>query len=522
MRCVNSRSRSAWALTVAAVASACTRVAGPAETSPRPPANSGRAATATTVIAEPTADAGASRLAIGERAASSCPAPVEFSRLDAPRAIDPDWARPARGAIVQCARGSAEFRAATRAYEALDTRIDALQPGADVAPVRSELQQLLGHPCFALGVIDDDLPAAMSAHSLRTWWSTGGDTWVQSLLDAQPNGLSQHVTSWFAPTERRSLALEENRDSPIASVLCPEADERCGVETAPFVLRIERLLAGQAAIAVAARSEHADPPRRTAEDWNTYCERLTAAVRPAIRYATWRTCVTEHVRERALALPLGRFRLPTGWLVIEGRRGHHQYCNELEAVHLETGALYRVKECNAMRFVRSFLARDAGPDTGVSPFVFETGRVDPSAIREATLALLLARYVTRDAMESVGHTLPARVRIEHPAGEAAQFHGFGMGGSSSGNTLLRWSWFARGCERVHGTFVWPDSFDPVENVAAHFVAVSEATLDPGGPLEAPLPQWIVSDAPDEPAPSEGPDETRVRLRRALRERLGVE
>lgn len=506
----------------------CARPVSQPETVRSTVMNSGRAAPQRIVAATVATDARPSQLTRAERAAQSCPASIEYSTLEHAAAIAPAWAVPARGTITQCPPSSAAFREAQSAYQSFSTRMDALRPGEDVGPIKLELARMLSHRCFAIGIVDGVMPSGASAHSLRSWWEDGGDAWVRSLLETTAPQSTQRSTRWFAPTERRSLVLEEHRDSPLASVLCPASDTDCGRESATFVLRFERLLAGQAALEAVRETEHTDPPRRSAEDWHAYCERLTNAARPEVRYAAWRTCAIEHLQDRVIALPLGQFRLPSGWLVIEGRRGHYQYCDELEAIHLESGSLYRAKACNALAFVQRFLARDGGVDSGVSPYAIETGRVSPSAIREATLALLLSRYLTEDAKDSVGLELPQGVRVEHTQRGFEGLHGFGSGWFSSNQTRLRWTWFDRGCKRAHGTLIWPSSSDAGNSVAAHLLAVSNSTFDATESPAAPLPRWIVLDAPASGGVSAVDAEpgalrdTRNLLREALREQVAVE
>ena len=526
-----ARSRAKWTIGAWLVAAACERRIAP---SPRSATTAGASApsVARTVVSRP--DGGATRLAVGERRASACPAVEQSDRArDAPGddEISPNWAAPPRGMIAQCAPRSAEFRAARAGFDALERTMDALEAGQDPTAAKNALEALLSHPCFALGSVDD-LPIGRSAHSLRSWWMDGGASWVESLLVApQSSSGSTRQTLWFAPSELRSLVLEEHRDSALAPVLCAANDEACGRESAPFVLRYQRLLAGHDAVERVVALDHDDPPRRSSEDWHEYCARMTAAARPSLRYAAFRQCATVHLQERGTRLPLGRFRNPTGWLVVEGRRGHHAYCDAVTAFHLATGSLYRAKRCDGMHFVRAFNQRDAGADTGVDPIVVTAARVDVQTIRDVALALLLAPHLTADARESIGLEAPTGVRIEHDSAARASFNGFVMSGRfSSGQTQLRWRWFSNGCLRVAGTLRWPESDDAGADVAAHLLAVSEASLDDNDSPEAPLPRWIGEELShvDEPATS-GVErelaayfrEAQEPVRQALRERVAL-
>jgi hypothetical protein len=445
-----------------------------------------------------------------ERAARSCPAALALEDdLEAPEPIRPSWWSPPRGAITRCPQSSAAYTDARARIDALERAIDALRPGDDVSAVRSQLTAVLDHRCLALGSIDDELPAAITAHSIEQWWTDGGGGWVDDLLGEPANNgpFAGHVS--FAPTEQRSLVLEEQQGSALVDILCPAESEPCGRETAPFALRFRELLRGRDAIERQRREARLDDPRRDDETWSEACER-TALARPTDqRYATWRQCISEHEQPRQSAPPSGYFRAPTGWLIVQGRRGHHSYCDSLRVVHLASGASFEAKTCSAMSFVRRFRG-----DADVEPQLeLRTGTASATAMQEATLAMVLAPFVTRDARAQIGLEVPAGIAVRYGA---PQFGGLSASGwFSSDQSTLRWSWISSGCLRAHGTLRWPESADPANSAAAHLLAVAEATVDEAQSPAVALPRWVV------PSPaSEHEDDPQPALAAALSERLG--
>jgi hypothetical protein len=445
-----------------------------------------------------------------ERAARACPAALAFEdTLEDPEPIRPSWWSPPRGAITRCPPNSAAYADARARVTAFERAIEALRPGDDVTPVRAQLTALLEHRCLALGSIDDALPAAITAHSIAQWWTEGGGGWVDDLLGDRANSgpFARHVS--FGPTELRSLVLEEQQTSALVDILCPAESEACGRETAPFSLRFRELLRGRDAVEQQRRESRDDDPRRDEESWSDACAR-TARARPTDqRYATWRLCVAEHEQPRQSAPPRGYFRAPTGWLIVQGRRGHHSYCDSLRAVHLASGASFEARQCSAMAFVRRFRG-DSGQERGLE---LRTGTASATAMQEATLAMVLAPFVTRDAREQIGLEVPSGIAVRYGAPVYGGMHVSGW--YSSDQSTLRWSWISSGCLRAHGTLRWPESADPAGSAAAHLLAVAEATIDEAQSPAVALPRWVV------PSPaSEYEEDPQPALAAALSERQG--
>ncbi|MFO0562767.1 MAG: hypothetical protein U0269_32410 [Polyangiales bacterium] len=464
-------------------------------------------------------DAGAAALASApslERPARSCANPLHFERPIQISPIQPSFWQPPRDPISPCARASAERREAQRLYDAFNDAIDRAQPGSDVAPFRAQLVAMLSHQCFAMAAFSAELPSANTTESLRTWWESGGDSWASGLLerprDPSSNGQPGAERIWFMPTERLSLVAEDHRGSPIAPLLCPARDEECGRETTTFLLRAQRLLrAHDESEFVRRDGMNPDADRRSNEDWTQYCERVARSKPELERFAWWQGCASSHMRLAQSALPIGRFRAPSGWLVVEGRYGRYEYCETIRAFHLGSGSVYEARACAARR--RASQASDAGAD----PVQLRSGRASPEALRDATLALILAPFVTENARESVGLALPTGVRVAATRSASIDMEGFGGWGSSD-QTALDWSWTAGGCERAKGTVIMPESSKPGDDVAAHLLAIADESFDERDAPSVELPRWIIGATSGE---SERED-TRAMLRRRLRERFGRE
>jgi len=76
-------------------------------------------------------------------------------------------------------------------------------------------------------------------------------------------------------------------------------------------------------------------------------------------YTEWMKCLEEH-RPVAWALPLGRLQSPrVGWLIIRGRRGHYQFCDEVRAHDLETAQPNVAQSCSRLHRQRG--GRDPVP-----------------------------------------------------------------------------------------------------------------------------------------------------------------
>jgi hypothetical protein len=186
-------------------------------------------------------------------------------------------------------------------------------------------------------------------------------------------------------------------------------------------------------------------------------------------------CLSEH-RLRGWALPLGRVREPErGWLVIRGRRGHYEFCDQLGVYDVETGAAYVAKSCSGLHLRPggevNFEATDASRKAAV-----EVGRVKVENLREAVWMMLLAP-VAQEAFLSADYFPLPQGMIPTPPDPDASRRIAGSFGWNSGQTQLGWSWLTSdGQTLASGTLRWPSSYSAPEAHAADLLRIAELGL----------------------------------------------
>ena len=149
-------------------------------------------------------------------------------------------------------------------------------------------------------------------------------------------------------------------------------------------------------------------------------------------------CVAAH-RVQRWALPLGRFRAPDrGWLVIRGRRGHYEFCDELGVYDVATGAAHRAKSCSGLHLRPGGSVDHEATNAARRPTV-ESGRLDVANLREAVWMIVLAPEAERVFLNADYFPLPKGVVPTVPEELGTTVVGGGFWGSSS-QTRLQWSW----------------------------------------------------------------------------------
>ena len=429
------------AIVTAATVTAC----GPVATTPAPRATA-PAAPARTAAARP----------------ASVPAPAPAKKAD-----EDDLVRP-------CRARTPEHAAAEAAVDALDKDVAALAPGGEGGATTAKVAALLATPCFALASGDLlEEPKFDSGLSARTWWSEGGESWLRHYLelgDSERQHDDNHPRwSWIPPTPRTTLTRESAKGSPLAPLLCPAADDGCGVETRGWLRR-----------ATLAFEAHGHAQRREAlpQDPRAACaEKARKEETRGARYGVWRSCLRDaHPTE--WALPLGRFRAPTqGWLVLRGRRGHYNFCDEVRAYDLATGASWTIGSCSGLA-LREDGSVD-GPKTNAGRAAASSvGRVPVDALREAALATFLSPHVQPNVqMAGFGVALPDDLEL---VSNSAGSFGLGMSfGWSSGQTTVHWSWIVAGRPVATGDLTWPEDMNaPGRDHAVKLVQIAEAAFVP--------------------------------------------
>jgi len=375
-----------------------------------------------------------------------------------------------------CPAGGPAFAKALRDWQRVDAAILALGDGGDVAPANQLLLALLASRCFApTEESTRDLPAP-SALSLRTFWESGGRGWVRSSLDRQ-TAPSRARAVVVPPDVRPSLSVEHLPDDVPRELLCPVGDTICGEETRGWAQQAERDLR-QAALAHGTTPGRSplDGDRLAATCWDEAQRRGAGN-----RYEDWRTCV-EARRPLVPALPLAAYRAPaTGWLVLRGARDRgHEFCEELRAYHLGTGAAQVAESC--VDDVRNASGvRDAEASEATRHLRLASGRLQLYALRRATWMAVLSRRVGLAQVEAVHCPLPPGLVPRWPRGQRfGAVPGLPLWGRLH-TTKVHWQWVA---ERVlaSGSITWPPLGHPTgDEQAGRLLQAAEATFIEGCP-----------------------------------------
>lgn len=458
---------------------------------------------------------------------------------------DPIWLQP----LEPCRPGSPKHREASAGLESLRSQLDQRQASPtrspssppspqgraevlELAELNQSLRALLTNHCFAFA--EHENPRGVTAPSVaafRAWWLAGGHGWLRSYLHlgdpSSPEG--QKIVLPPAMPQLPRLGSAE-KEIPIEMLCAPASD--CGPIVAGWEARAEAALRyhavdnGRAAPSHAiGRSGAPEPkePKAPKEPKDPCLAELARAARPSERYMGWRRCVDQQ-DEPEYGLPFGSFRpLVRGWLIVRGRRGHYQFCDEVRAYDLATGAAFVAKDCSGLA-LRGNGSVDAAAIAQGRVQSTEIGRLPLDALREAAWMLALAPQVEARHRHSRAVPLPKGLRpiwrVLHST--------TGRGGSawgSSAQTLLGWAIVDagdRGRTVARGRLTWPGSSEPGEHHAAQLLDIAERSLVPGCPpagLPASLPldlgQPAVSPLPATPTQITGAQsELATRLRQA--------
>jgi hypothetical protein len=187
-----------------------------------------------------------------------------------------------------------------------------------------------------------------------------------------------------------------------------------------------------------------------------------------------------------------------GWLVLFGRRGHYEFCDELRAYDLDTGSAHVVRSCSGLALNTNGSVN--GPLTRASRRAERLeGTLPIDALREAALMTILARRVEDDVVVGGrGIELPAGVDRVVTLDDVAITRS-GNVSFSSAQTTLRWFWITDGCVRTFGYLTWPDDYVAGVDYADELIAIAEGGLAEGR-APAPFPEdlHILLDDPANP------------------------
>ncbi len=367
----------------------------------------------------------------------------------------------------------AELSDAHKEIDALGTLLRALPRDASPSDVLNErVAKLHASPCYANGQLSRDFhPAeirAARAWSIAKWWDDGGNDYLRASLE-RANALH------FAPSVPTLLAAELLSSSdPVRAILCPSYGPACDPVAQGAALDVGRELE-RAALGRMVRGS-GDEPASEQE-----CARAIAKEAMGGRLARFTSCVDGLVPRRP-ALPEARYRSPKGWLVLRGRRGHYQFCDEVRAYHLETGAAFVASRCSALVLMGGgSVNQDATRDAG--GMKTQVGTVSVDALRRLALVLWLKDRVNDRERPYSEVALPVGIPLPDPK----SLSGFGYGSSgwmSSAQTSIRFEIVDGTSTLVSGTFRWPGAYAAADQAADDLVQSTEATLREGCPPAA--------------------------------------
>jgi hypothetical protein len=369
---------------------------------------------------------------------------------------------------VPCAVDSKAFRLAKQELEALEQRIEQLQPTDDPEPIWSALNELLMRECFALsgvvnGYANDAAPS--SGIALRTWWKDGGDDWVEQFLYAE--------MTFERPSVRVAFAPELTPGHPLVDLFCPLAEPDCDVQTRGWKLRANQAFEDHAERRWTRFNDDDDElPAVRDED---RCEALAVSKPSHLRYETWIRCI-DHVTLRGSVLPIGGLRVPrAGWFVVRGRRGHYQFCDELRAFDLATGSVHAVASCSGLA-LRNDGSVDGAQTNAGRVLEEKSGRVPVDALREAVWMALWSSEMSQhnQLLGGNGYWLPEAIEPMGRGGVAFGLMGLAM---STGQTTLDWTYVRDGHPSVSGKLSWPEDYnDGARNHTARLLQIAESAM----------------------------------------------
>ncbi len=394
---------------------------------------------------------------------------------------------PPEGEVIRaCRPGEPAFVAARRELQEIGDRVEALAPGDNPKAAFEALKTLLTGPCFRLAPHwprwSDVEPETASA--LQNFWEAGGEPWFAQFLGLHA---SPPVYSWTVPTLRKSFGSDKDQAHPLAPLLCPLGGTECGRETRGWELRAESAFEG-----FSYRKSSEDVTRTAAESsrrGRNHCRDLAVEKPRLDRWSVWMKCLQD-TEARQDALPLGHMRAPdSGWWVLEGRRGHHSFCDEIRAYHLETGTAFVVSSCSRL-VLRNDGSVDGRGTDALRKAQTRVGQLSLDSLREAAWMTFLAPEVQAGVVLSgTGTALPPEVTPVQRSGQGMGFGAF-SGSGSSAQTRVNWSWSRSQSHRHCGDLTWPEEYDRAGyDHAVKLLQIAEASFVESCPRAA-LPSWL--------------------------------
>jgi hypothetical protein len=363
--------------------------------------------------------------------------------------------------------------------------VAALPDDGTTREVLAALKEVLGSRCFELSREERRVPEeGVHTLALKAWWRDGGRAWVASYLELGSPGTRRVV---LPPDLRPVLTLDTVAPGHrLAPLLCAAGDGACAGGTDAWSARADAALRPENQ-----RGPHGQALEEPDSESTLEADCLAHARKQPKRwrYTAWRSCLGVTVGNRK-ALPLTSLRAPEGgWLVVRGRRGHYDFCDEVRAYHLATGAAYIIQSCSDLVLMKKGHVDAARTDARRQARIL-AGTLAPEKLKELTWMMLLAPEV-KSGLQPWARVLvvPKAFSVEwREKDETGDGDLIGMGFRTwghTGQTRLYWTWFPPAkAEPLSGDFSWPDSCAPEDNHVDVLLQETEATFREGCP---PLP-----------------------------------
>jgi hypothetical protein len=161
------------------------------------------------------------------------------------------------------------------------------------------------------------------------------------------------------------------------------------------------------------------------------------------------------------------------WLIIAGRRGHHEFCQTVRAYDLVTGAAFIDDNCSEITHKWDGRIESDMYQRGMVRRI-KAGAVPVENLRE-TLWMLLLRSETEEVQVDIEYyPVPEGVKPQAVVRRRTDEYFGGIGGwSNTAQTRLTWRWIPAAGPVFVGNFTWPEANDAAENHAAALLDVAE-------------------------------------------------
>lgn len=375
---------------------------------------------------------------------------------------------------VPCRPGSKSYSMARAALDSLASKVDMLRDAQGLQRVLDDLKGLLASECFAMSAENPRSFDTSSVAAFTEWWQRGGEKWMRSYLRFQQVPATVILPPDISGSPLSGGKREVRDQQALASLLCSDQDRACGAEARGLRRRFERFHTRLGRVS----------PEAEFEDADSY-SRPCVAQANALNYLLWRQCLEQH-RPIVPALPVLDVRVPNeGWLVLREVRAADGSVHE-RAYDLGSGSAHTAD----FRGVRGGHASNKNTQRPEGATAL-SGLVNGKDLREATLMLLLAKWVEYRQVESQSVLLPPRLAPSWPKSEyvveqiGTDIRGFG----SNDDQIIGWKWIDANGVRAAGN-IGRESDDPGEQYATKLLDVVEVTFRQQNTV-VPLPAWLV-------------------------------